>query len=67
VLDLTAATELGYQAVGDYASTVTDELDWLIATATGEPGHARLPVGLDEEFFDGRFDYAAEDAWLARG
>jgi nucleoside-diphosphate-sugar epimerase len=65
-LDLTAAAELGYQPVGDYARTVTDELDWLIATAHGEPGDARLPDGLDAEFFDGRFNYAAEDAWLAR-
>jgi nucleoside-diphosphate-sugar epimerase len=65
-LDMTAATELGYEPVGDYARTVAEEVDWLVAVAEGEPGGAQLPDGLDAEFFDGRFDYAAEDAWLAR-
>jgi nucleoside-diphosphate-sugar epimerase len=66
VLDMTAATELGYQPVGDYATTVAEEVDWLVAGAHGDPGDARLPEGLDEEFFTDRFDYAAEDAWLER-
>jgi nucleoside-diphosphate-sugar epimerase len=65
-LDMSAATALGYQPVGDYASTVAEEIDWLVAAAGGEPGDAKLPDGLDAEFFDGRFDYPAEDAWLAR-
>jgi nucleoside-diphosphate-sugar epimerase len=59
VLDTTAATELGYQPVGDFAATVAAEVDWL-ASASRE-GSLRL----DDEFFAGYFDYAAEDAYLA--
>ena len=59
VLDTTAATELGYQPVGDFRATVAAEVDWL-ASASRE-GSLRL----DEEFFVGYFDYAAEDAHLA--
>jgi nucleoside-diphosphate-sugar epimerase len=55
VLDLTAATELGYRPVGDYAATVPAEIDWLVA-APPDPG---------ETFFAGLFDYAAEDRYLA--
>jgi nucleoside-diphosphate-sugar epimerase len=31
VLDMAAATELGYTPAGDYATTVADEIDWLVA------------------------------------
>ncbi|HEX5118598.1 MAG TPA: NAD-dependent epimerase/dehydratase family protein [Pseudonocardiaceae bacterium] len=55
VLDMTAATELGYVPAGTYARTVAAELDWL---ATGGPPQ-------DTEYFAGLFDYAAEDAYLA--
>lgn len=55
VLDLTAATELGYVPAGTYAETVAAEIDWL--TATGGPA--------DTEYFAPLFDYAAEDAYLA--
>lgn len=65
VLDLSAASELGYLPVGDYAATVVEELDWLVWISRGE-GAARLPPGLDEDFFVGSFDYEAEDDWLAR-
>ncbi len=54
VLDMTAAAELGYTPAGDYATTVADEVAWLVAE--------RPP--LDEGFFDGFFDYAAEDRYL---
>jgi nucleoside-diphosphate-sugar epimerase len=60
VLDTTAAVALGYQPVGDYASTVADELDWLVTTARsgGSPDLAGyLPT---------MFDYALEDDYLAR-
>jgi nucleoside-diphosphate-sugar epimerase len=57
VLDTTAATELGYVPAGDYAATVVDELDWLVA--------GRGLERLDREFFAPLLDYAAEDAWLA--
>jgi len=49
VLDMTAAAELGYVPVGDYATTVVDEIGWLVENP---PPH-------------GSFDYAAEDAYLA--
>jgi nucleoside-diphosphate-sugar epimerase len=55
VLDTTASGDLGYVPVGDYATTVADEVDWLIS---GTPR-------LDDEFFAGFFDYAAEDRFLA--
>ena len=61
---MTAALELGYTPVGDYAATVTDELDWLVATARGA-GAEDFP-GLDSEFFDPLLDYTAEDAYLLR-
>jgi hypothetical protein len=37
VLDTTAAAELGYVPAGDYASTVAEEIDWLVSAppATG--------------------------------
>ena len=57
VLDTSAAVELGYMPAGDYATTVADELDWLVATG----GERRL----DEDFFTPLFDYAAEDRYLA--
>jgi hypothetical protein len=65
VLDMTAAAEIGYVPVGDYATTVVDEVEWLVreigATGTGD---VHLPPGLDEEFFDGYFDYPREDRYL---
>ncbi len=64
ILDMTAALELGYVPVGDYATTVVAEIDWLLSKVTNERP-ARLPGGLDEEFFEGLFDYAAEDRFLA--
>ena len=62
VLDLTAATELGYAPVGDYAATVADEVDWLVSAAHG--GADALP-GPDDPYFGPMFDYAAEDRYLA--
>ena len=55
VLDMTAALELGYVPVGDYAATVAAEIDWLVAGGY-EP---------DPEFFARFFDYVAEDRFLA--
>lgn len=54
VLDTSAADALGYEPAGDYATTVVEEIDWLV--------RERPP--LDEEFA-GAFDYAAEDARLS--
>ena len=64
VLDMTAAAELGYSPVGDYASTVADEVDWLVSAANGGDGADVLPPP-DDDFFAPMLDYAAEDAFLA--
>ena len=53
-LDMSAAAELGYVPAGDYATTVAEEIDWLVES--GRP--------TDEEFFESSFDYAAEDCYL---
>jgi nucleoside-diphosphate-sugar epimerase len=63
VLDMTAAGELGYAPVGDYATTVADEVEWLVSAARVD-GAAHLP-GLDDPFFGSMLDYAAEDRYLA--
>lgn len=63
VLDTAAARALGHRPVGDYATTVADEVHWLVETHRAD--RAAQP-GWDVEFFRGRFDYAAEDAHLAR-
>jgi nucleoside-diphosphate-sugar epimerase len=64
VLDMTAAERLGYQPVGDYATTVATELDWLASIAEPGPSGMQLPADYDDGFFEGRFDYAAEDRFL---
>jgi nucleoside-diphosphate-sugar epimerase len=63
VLDMTAAIELGYKPIGDFATTVAPEIDWLAAAARGENDFP-LPAE-DDPFFARYFDYAAEDAYLA--
>lgn len=65
VLDTTAATQLGCAPVGDYAATVAEELDWLVAAAAGGPDAALLPAA-DDPFFAHYLDVAAEDLYLAR-
>ena len=65
VLDMTAAEALGYLPAGDYAATVGEEIDWLVAGSRQQDDGAGLAPGLDAEFFDGRFDYAAEDRYLS--
>ena len=55
VLDLSAATALGYRAVGSYAETIGEEIDWLVAEHPS----------LDLTDFAAQFDYAREDAYLA--
>lgn len=58
-LDMSAARQLGYQPAGDYAATVTAELDWLVSTTR------RLPPRFDHDYFAPMLDYAAEDDYLA--
>jgi nucleoside-diphosphate-sugar epimerase len=67
VLDMTAAERLGYQPAGDYATTVTAELDWLVSVAQPGPTGMELPAEFDDGFFEGSFDYAAEDRFLGAG
>ncbi|MGL6279512.1 MAG: NAD-dependent epimerase/dehydratase family protein [Gaiella sp.] len=63
VLDTTAAAALGYAPAGDFAATVREEVDWLVAAARGSDDAAALPDD-DDPFFAGYFDYAAEDRFL---
>lgn len=60
VLDMSAAQELGYRPVGNYADTVVESVDWLVRTSDEQQA-------LNHPFFQGRFDYAAEDAFLTAG
>jgi nucleoside-diphosphate-sugar epimerase len=64
VLDMTAAVELGYTPVGDYATTVAEEVEWLVSAARGGDGAETLPDP-DDAFFGPLLDYAAEDRYLA--
>lgn len=64
VLDTSAAVDLGYEPVGDYATTVADEIEWLVTAARGENGAHILP-GRDDPFFGPMLDYAVEDTYLA--
>jgi nucleoside-diphosphate-sugar epimerase len=64
VLDTSAAAELGYRPVGDYASTVPDVIDWLTKIARFTDG-AQLPSGFADDYFAGRFDDEREDLYLA--
>lgn len=63
VLDTSAAAELGYVPVGDYAGTVAAGIDWLVAAARGAIDH-RLPA-TDDPYSALLFNYSAEDAFLA--
>jgi nucleoside-diphosphate-sugar epimerase len=62
-LDTTAAADLGYQPVGNYAETVTEEIDWLIS-AVGNPALIWAVPTADDPFFAPLLDYAAEDRYL---
>ncbi len=64
VLDTSAAAALGYVPVGDYAATVADEVEWLVAAAGGGEGAELLP-GTDDELLGPLLDYTAEDRYLA--
>jgi nucleoside-diphosphate-sugar epimerase len=63
VLDMSAGLELGYVPVGDYATTVADEVDWLVAAARDQD--VETPPDFDDPFFEDLFDYEAEDRYLA--
>jgi nucleoside-diphosphate-sugar epimerase len=65
MLDTTAAVELGYTPVGDYATTVADTVEWLAATARDSDTADQLP-GAYDPYFGPMLDYAAEDRYLRR-
>ena len=62
VLDMTAATALGYRAETSYAATVGPICDWLVHATAGKDWRALFPV-LASYPFD-LFDYQTEDALL---
>ena len=64
VLDTSAAIDIGYTPAGDYATTVADEIDWLVSAAGGGAGADTLPA-IDDPFFGPLLDYTAEDRYLA--
>ncbi|MFI6778986.1 hypothetical protein [Nocardia sp. NPDC050412] len=64
VLDTSAAIALGYQPVGDYATTVAAQLDWLTSAARSGDISRILPTD-DDPYFRQFFDYPAEDEFLA--
>ncbi len=63
VLDLGRARSLGYRPVGTYAQTVLPTVHWLV----GEAQQRGISAVQRTDFFDGLFDYAAEDRFLSRG
>jgi nucleoside-diphosphate-sugar epimerase len=62
-LDTSAAADLGYVPVGDYATTARDEIDWLVSIARRADG-AQLPPYYDAPNFAAAFDYKREDRFL---
>ena len=62
VLDMTAATALGYRAETGYAATIGPICDWLLEATEGRDWRALFPV-LASYPYD-LFDYQAEDTWL---
>lgn len=63
VLDMSAAELLGYRPVGDYASTVAEELGWLTDLARSGPGLLES----QGSYFARYLDYEAEDRFLGQG
>ena len=62
-LDTTAAERLGYVPHGDYAATVSDEVDWLVA-GSAAPEVERSFDSLVRRYAPSPEDYALEDAYL---
>ena len=58
VLDTSASVKLGYIPAGNYETTVTDTIDWLIGMATTDTSRAQLPSGLTVPFAN-TFDYTS--------
>ena len=65
ILDTSAAAALGYRPVGDYATTVAEEIDWLVAATRDRATTWAVPAD-DDPYFAALLDYVAEDRYLAR-
>lgn len=62
-LDMTAANQLGYVPAGNYATTLAEQTDWLLAAHDAGDPKGVLPRP-DDSFFAPYLDYDAEDRWL---
>lgn len=60
-----AERELGYRAVTDYMESLPQTVEWLTAQLAGRDWKQAFPK-MVANYGEGLFDYAAEDAWLAR-
>ncbi|MFO1013397.1 MAG: hypothetical protein U1E50_06490 [Caulobacteraceae bacterium] len=65
IMDLTAATALGYRPATSYAASIAETCQDLLARAKGRPWRDAFP-GL-APYPDAMFTYEAEDAYLAEG
>ncbi len=68
VYDMSAAArELGYRPVVSYADSLPQTVDWLCEQLRGRDWRTAFPdmARRNDQMID-LFDYAAEDAWLAR-
>lgn len=67
IYDMAAAErELGYRPVTDYAESLPGTVAWLTERLRGRDWADAFPKMVRNYGRDGLFDYAAEDAWLAR-
>jgi hypothetical protein len=66
VLDTSAAIALGYTPVGDYANTVTNEIDWLVETAANATMVGTLSQTWEPSATEFVESYTAEDAYVTR-
>lgn len=64
VLDTSAAKALGYRPVGDYATTITDEIGWMVDQVAQHP--TWTPPGIEPETTTRWFDYAARHGTARR-
>ncbi|MCX5414197.1 NAD(P)-dependent oxidoreductase [Streptomyces sp. NBC_00059] len=60
-----AERELGYRAVTDYTESLPGTVEWLTAQLAGRDWRQAFPK-MVATYGEDLFDYAAEDAWLAR-
>ncbi|MFF1353509.1 NAD-dependent epimerase/dehydratase family protein [Streptomyces sp. NPDC058297] len=67
VYDMAAAErELGYRAVTTYSASLPETVGWLTERLSAGRGWEEAFPAMVRSYTTGLFDYAAEDAWLAR-